>query len=73
MMKVTRKHKGHKKKKKRLSGRKSPALSVVHLISALFFGIPSPGALETEVGASQSQRSYCIQSFTRQIQTQKIR
>ncbi|MPC29695.1 hypothetical protein E2C01_022941 [Portunus trituberculatus] len=40
MMKVTRKPKGHKKKKKRPSGRKSLALSVAHLISALFFVIP---------------------------------
>ncbi|MPC96627.1 PiggyBac transposable element-derived protein 4 [Portunus trituberculatus] len=37
MMKVTRKQKGLKKKKKRLSGHKSPASSVAHLISALFF------------------------------------
>ncbi|MPC67492.1 hypothetical protein E2C01_061669 [Portunus trituberculatus] len=41
MMKVTRKQKGlKKKKKKRLSGRESPASSAAHLISALFFGIP---------------------------------
>ncbi|MPC88026.1 hypothetical protein E2C01_082915 [Portunus trituberculatus] len=37
MMQVTRKQKGHKKKKKRRSGCKSPASSVAHLISALFF------------------------------------
>ncbi|MPC99309.1 hypothetical protein E2C01_094715 [Portunus trituberculatus] len=40
MMKVTRKQKGHKKKKKRPSDRESTASSVAHLISALFFGIP---------------------------------
>ncbi|MPC35033.1 hypothetical protein E2C01_028442 [Portunus trituberculatus] len=39
MMKVTCKQKGHKKKK-RPSGCESPASSVAHLISALFFGIP---------------------------------
>ncbi|MPD06323.1 hypothetical protein E2C01_102129 [Portunus trituberculatus] len=40
MMKVTCKQKGHKKKKKRPSGRESPASSVADLTFVLFFGIP---------------------------------
>ncbi|MPC81719.1 hypothetical protein E2C01_076350 [Portunus trituberculatus] len=55
MMKVTRKQKGHKKKKKRPSGRESPASSVTHLISALFFGIPLTPPPEVVFTATSEQ------------------
>ncbi|MPD05053.1 hypothetical protein E2C01_100774 [Portunus trituberculatus] len=69
MMKVTRKQKGHKKKK-RPSDHESTASSVAHLISALFFGIPR--ALETEAGSQPITAKLPSSSLTRQIQTQKI-
>ncbi|MPD00911.1 hypothetical protein E2C01_096416 [Portunus trituberculatus] len=54
MMKVTRKQKGHKKKK-RPSHHESPASSVAHLISALFFGIPLTPPPEVVFPATSEQ------------------